>query len=146
MKFLSINFTLEELIYSGTAKSRGLDNTPGQREIENLEKLATKILQPIRDKYGKSIKVTSGYRSPSVNSAIGGVKTSQHLGGEAADIFVGEDNAKLFRLIQSMIKNGEITVGQLIWEGGTKTQPRWIHISLPTSRLKNQILYIYGKN
>ena len=51
MKYLSKNFTLEELIYSGTAKSRGLDNTPGQREIENLEKLATKILQPIRDKY-----------------------------------------------------------------------------------------------
>ena len=145
MKYLSKNFTLEELIYSGKAKTLGIDNTPGQKEIENLEKLATKILQPIRDKYGKPIKVTSGYRSPSVNSAVGGAKTSQHLDGEAADIFVGEDNSKLFQLIKDMIEKGEIICGQLIWEYGNKKQPRWIHISLPGVKFKNQIIYKYDK-
>ena len=146
-KYLSKNFTLEELIYSGTAKARGLSNIPGEREIENLSHLAVNILQKIRDKYGKPIKINSGYRSPKVNAAVGGAKTSQHLDGAAADIkSMDGDNAKLFRLIQDMIKKGELTCGQLIWELGNKKQPKWIHISLPDTKHKNQVLYLYGKN
>ena len=81
-----------------------------------------------------------------LNNVIGGSKTSQHRKGEAADIeaFDG-NNANLFKLIKSMIESGELEVGQLIWEYGTKTQPNWVHVSLPMSHKKNQILYYYSK-
>lgn len=137
------NFSLEELIISETAKKRGINNTPSEEITNNLIKLTEEVLQPIRDKYGKSIKVTSGYRSPELNKAIGGAKTSQHLTGEAADLKAGDgNNKKLFDLILEMINKGEITVGQCIWEYGTKQQPRWIHVSLPNFKHKNQILYL----
>lgn len=139
------NFSLEELISSETARKRGINNTPSESIKNSLIKLTEDILQPIRDRYGKPIKVTSGYRSPQLNKIIGGAKTSQHMYGEAADLKASDgDNRKLFNLILEMIKSGEITVGQCIWEYGTKQQPRWVHISLPNSKHKNQVLYLYG--
>lgn len=136
---LSKNFTLSELTYSSTAIANKMDNNPGRLELENLKKLCNNILQPIRDKYGKSIYVNSGYRNPFVNRVVGGSTSSQHLKGEAADITVGskEGNRRLFDLIVQMIENKEITVGQLIDEKDYK----WIHISLPYRKV-NQILHL----
>ena len=116
-----------------------MDNNPGRLELENLKKLCNNILQPIRDKYGKSIYVNSGYRNPFVNRVVGGSTSSQHTKGEAADITVGskEGNRRLFDLIVQMIENKEITVGQLIDEKDYK----WIHISLPYRKV-NQILHL----
>lgn len=103
------------------------------------------MLQPIRDKYGHAITVTSGYRCPKLNTAVGGVKNSQHLLGQAADIkCTSTTKAALFNIIKEMIQKKEITVGQLIWEYGTKKEPNWIHVSLPYSK-KNQIIYLYSK-
>lgn len=145
MENLSDNFTLEELISSNTAKAKGIDNTPGAIEKQNLKLLAQTVLQPIRDKYGKPISVTSGYRCPKLNAAVGGSKTSQHLKGQAADIkCTATSKAELFNLIKDMINKGELTVGQLIWEYGTKKEPNWIHVSLPYTK-KNNILYLYSK-
>jgi uncharacterized protein YcbK (DUF882 family) len=145
MENLSDNFTLEELISSNTAKAKGIDNTPGAIEKQNLKLLAQTVLQPIRDKYGKPISVTSGYRCPKLNAAVGGSKTSQHLKGQAADIkCTATTKAELFNLIKGMINKGELTVGQLIWEYGTKKEPNWIHVSLPYTK-KNNILYLYSK-
>lgn len=145
MENLSKNFTLEELISSNTAKAKGIDNTPGVIEKQNLKLLAQTVLQPIRDKYGKPISVTSGYRCPKLNAAVGGSKTSQHLKGQAADIkCTATTKAELFNLIKGMINKGELTVGQLIWEYGTKKEPNWIHVSLPYTK-KNNILYLYSK-
>ena len=142
---LSQNFSLEELIASTTAKSKGIDNTPTPEVKANLERLCKEVLQPIRDKYGRAITITSGYRCPKLNSLIGGVKTSQHVLGQAADIkCTGTTKAVLFNVIKDMIKKGELTVGQLIWEYGTKKEPNWIHVSLPYTK-KNQILYLYSK-
>lgn len=145
MENLSDNFTLEELISSTTAKAKGIDNTPGAIEKQNLKLLAQTVLQPIRDKYGKPITITSGYRCPKLNAAVGGSKTSQHMKGQAADIkCTATSKAELFNLIKGMINKGELTVGQLIWEYGTKKEPNWIHVSLPYAK-KNNILYLYSK-
>ena len=142
MELFSKNFSYDELIASSTAKRLGLDNTPTYEEKEKLRKLAIEVLQPIRDKWKGVIVVNSGYRSEAVNKAVGGVKTSQHRLGEAADIKVGgkDKNKKLFNLIYKMISNGELKVGQLIDEYNYQ----WIHVSLPRTNGKpnNQILHI----
>lgn len=138
---LSKNFTLEELIYSNTANSRNIDNSPSEEIIDNLESLAKNVLQPIRDKYGKAINITSGYRCKELNKAVGGVSNSQHCTGNAADIDVGdkEDNKKLFQLIENMVKNKEIIVDQLLDEA----RYTWIHVSYRNDgNNRNQILHL----
>lgn len=136
---LSKNFSLRELTYSATAVARRLSNNPGPAELANLEKLCKEVLQPIREKYGAPIKVNSGYRSPAVNAAVGGAKGSAHLNGTGADIKVTSgSNAKLYEMIRGMVNSGTLTVGQCIWEKGTSREPRWIHISLPSARHKNE--------
>lgn len=135
---LSENFTLEEMIASSRARVLRIDNIPNEIQIENLKRLCESVLQPIRERIGSPIKVTSGFRCPVLNKSVGGSPTSQHITGEAADI-VANDNKKLWQLIMGMIKAREIEVGQLINERNLS----WIHISLPTSRLQNQILALY---
>lgn len=132
---LTQNFTLEELIKSDTGSRLHIDNTPNSDIIKNLKSLSETILQPIRDSYGKPIIVTSGYRCPKLNKAVGGSSTSQHLKGEAADL-ISDDNKALFLIIKTMIGKGQIKVGQLIDEKNLS----WIHVSLPTLNKNNQIL------
>ena len=139
---LTKNFTLEELTWSDTANRLHINNTPSKEVVDKLKKLATDILQPIRDTYGVPIKISSGYRCSELNKKIGGVRNSQHVLGEAADLVVGDivQNLELFNLIKTMIEHGEITVGQLINEYGGK----WVHVSLPrTNKKNNQIINIY---
>jgi hypothetical protein len=124
------NFTLAEL----TVTNSGLPNVPNEEQIKNLERLANDILQPLRDKFGKPIKVTSGFRSIEVNKHIGGSSTSQHCKGQACDM-VCEDNAHLFGIIR---KNFKFT--QLIWEGGTSLQPAWVHVGYDPNNLKCEVL------
>lgn len=143
MENLSKNFTYEELTHSATAKRLKINNTPNDEEKGKLKKLAETILQPIREKYGRPLVVTSGFRCVKLNLAVGGVKSSQHCKGEAADIrSVSDsvkDNKELFDLVLQMIKNKEITVGQLIDEYGYN----WVHVSLPRlGKTNNQILHI----
>ena len=141
MELFSKNFSYDELIASATAKRLGLDNTPNEEEKEKLRRLAIEILQPIRDAWRAPIVVNSGYRSEEVNKAVGGVKTSQHRLGEAADVKVGgkDRNKKLFNLIYKLISQGKIKVGQLIDEYNYQ----WIHVSLPRkNKENNQILHI----
>ena len=141
MELFTKNFSYDELIASATAKRLGLDNTPTPEEKEKLRQLAEDILQPIRDAWRAPIVVTSGFRSEEVNKAVGGVKTSQHRLGEAADIKVGgkDRNKKLFNLIYKLISTGKIKVGQLIDEYNYQ----WIHVSLPRkNKENNQILHI----
>lgn len=138
------NFSLEELYTSATATRKGIDNTPSPIVQQNLRMLAERILQPVRDEFKHAIIVTSGYRCAKLNAAVGGAKTSQHLTGCAADIkCTHTSKAYLFRLILRMIREGKIVVGQLIWEYGSVDEPSWIHISLPTSTKRNQVLYLY---
>ncbi len=137
-----MNFTISELCKSTTAKRKGIDNTPTEAIKVELTKLINNVLQPLRDAYKKPIVVNSGYRCPDLNKAVGGVKTSQHLVGQAADIrSVSDsktDNKELFDLACKLVKTGKITVGQLINEYDYD----WIHISIPDTKHKNQILAI----
>lgn len=135
---LSANFTLKELTDSDTARKKGLDNTPTLQVIENLTVLAEKILQPVRDHYGKSVKVNSGYRSPEVNASVGGSKTSDHCKGQAADIEInGVANGDLAEWVS---KNLKFT--QVILEFYTQGIPDsgWVHVSYDPNNLKCQVL------
>ena len=135
---LSANFSLKELTKSDTATRLGLDNTPGEAEIENLRLLCEKVLQPVRDHFGKSVTVNSGYRSPESNAAVNGSKTSDHCKGQAADIEIpGVPNAEL---AQWIMDNCDYT--QLILEFYTQGIPDsgWVHVSFDPSNLKMQEL------
>ena len=81
---------------SDTAARKGIDNTPTESHKENMKLLVDKVLQPVRDHFAKSVRVTSGYRSENLCEAIGSSKTSQHAKGEAADYEItGIDNKEL---------------------------------------------------
>ena len=112
------NFTLEELTKTNSRN----DNIPNSEETAALIKLCGKVLQPAREMYGKPIHVTSGYRSPAVNRAVGGARNSQHMRGEAADItvFSRQENKKLFEIIRD-----HLNFDQLINERDFS----WIHVS-----------------
>ena len=131
---LTKNFTLAEMVKSETALRHDMDNTPGEAEIENLKILAEKVLQPVRDAYGKGVKVNSGYRHPEVNAKVGGSKTSDHCKGQAADIEIpGVPNADLAIWI---MENLQYT--QLILEFYTPGVPDsgWVHVSYDADNLK----------
>jgi zinc D-Ala-D-Ala carboxypeptidase len=81
---LSANFTLKELTKSETATRLDIDNTPNDEQIESLRLLCENILQPVRDHFGKPVKITSGFRCPAVNKATGGSATSDHCKGQAS--------------------------------------------------------------
>lgn len=135
-------FSIEELTKSATAKRLGIDNTPSDNIKKNLTLFIEKVLDPIREEYGSPIRVSSGYRCKRLNSLVGGSNTSQHMKGEAADLIpVDGDTRRLFDVIRKMINEGKIKTGQLIWEYGTHTKPKWVHISLPGKSI-NQVLYI----
>ena len=75
------HFTLRELVKSDTAIRKGIKNIPNRQEEQNLTNLVDKILDPLREAYGKPIIVTSGFRCEELNKLIGGSKTSQHRTG-----------------------------------------------------------------
>ena len=123
---LSQNFWLNELTKSSTADRLGISNEPGIEEIVNLTVLTQHVLQPVREHFGV-ITVNSGYRSPALNSKVGGSKTSQHCFGEAADF---EQNGTPNGEVATWISK-ELDFDQLILEFYTKGQPNsgWVHCS-----------------
>lgn len=142
---LTKNFTLEEMLRSSTADKKGIDNTPSKEVKANLRELCEKVLQPIRDAWGAPLIVTSGYRCPELNKAVGGSSTSQHKFGSAADIRTKEDtrekNKELFDLIVKMAQKGEIECRQIIDEYGFD----WVHVAINDKYhgyQKNNVLHI----
>ena len=100
MEQITKNFTLEEFIRSETAERMGIQNVPGNRERLAIVNLCAKLLQPLRDIYGKPITINSGYRCPELNKAVGGVATSQHQKGEASDLSIDGKAGDLLELIE----------------------------------------------
>lgn len=99
---LSKNFSLREFEKSDTASMLGIDNTIKSKDVkDNIKELVDNILQPLRDSWGKPLFVNSGYRCIKVNKAVGGVPTSQHVIGQAADIGCS-DPYELAKLIKKM--------------------------------------------
>lgn len=135
---LTPNFTLQELTKSETALRKNMPNVPTEADIANMKLLAEKVLQPLRDHYGVGIKVNSGYRSPDVNAAVGGSRTSDHCKGQAADIEIpGIANAVLAQYIKDSLQ-----YTQLILEFYTPGIPDsgWVHVSYDANNLKCQTL------
>lgn len=129
-------FTIAELSASDTARRRGIDNTPDPVACRNLEILVDNLLDPLRQAWGRPLSVTSGYRCPALNAAVGGAKNSHHLRGMAADITTGDkiDNRRLFQLVIDM----NLPFTQLIDEKGFS----WVHVSLDHDDIRRQILTI----
>ena len=134
-------FTIRELIKSTTAIKRHIDNSPSKEIERSLTALVEKVLDPLREAYGKPIIVTSGYRCPRLNAIVGSTPSSQHVKGEAADIKsvqdTPEENKKLFDLI---VKLG-LPFDQLINEHNYD----WVHVSYG-ARHRRQKLKAVRKN
>jgi hypothetical protein len=124
---ISDHITYAEAIHSQTAKRKGIDNTPNPNQIEAIKLLAEKVFEPLREWVGGPIKVNSFFRSPELNTAIGGSKTSQHCKGQAIDIddvYGYKTNSEMYHWIKE-----NLSFDQMIWEFGTDTQPNWVHVS-----------------
>ncbi len=122
---LSNNFRLSEFTRSDTAKRLGIENECSSVEqVLNLAYLCHMVLQPLRDKFGP-IRITSGYRQPELNEAVGGASNSQHLRGEAADIHLPSVDKGLEYL--AFLKTLP-AVHELIWEQSA-SGTCWIHVS-----------------
>ncbi len=134
-------FTLAEMTKSATAQRKGIKNDPSIQVCKALTALIEKVLDPLREAYGKPIIVTSGYRCEKLNKAVGGAASSQHVKGEAADIRsvqdTPEENKKLFDLI---VKLG-LPFDQLINEYNYD----WVHVSFG-ARHRRQKLKAVKKN
>lgn len=134
---LGKNFSLHEFTRSQTASRRNIDNTPDPVIVKRLEALVDNVLQPVRDHFGRPVRISSGYRSPRLNRAIGGSRTSQHMQGEAADFEIpGLSNYEVAKWMKQ-----NLNYDQLILEFYTPGVPNsgWIHVSYGP-RMRNQEL------
>lgn len=131
---LTPNFDLSELVASQTAARRGIDNTPTPEIIENLQHLATQ-LELVRTLLGAPLHISSGYRCPELNLAIGGARNSQHLAGQAAD-FTAPKFGTPAEIVDA-VRESNIDFDQVILEFD-----RWVHISFKKSGNKRQALVI----
>lgn len=131
---LTDNFTLEEMYNSRTARINGVDNLSyDPLIIISLTTLCLKVLQPLRDHFAEPVIISSGYRCQALNKLVGGVYNSQHILGQAADIYLDGDTkreAVYFRYIRD-----NLDYDQLILEGNQSTS--WIHVSY-VSHKKNR--------
>jgi uncharacterized protein YcbK (DUF882 family) len=141
---LTENFSLAEMTKSETALRLDLPNDPEPEHLENLKVLAENVLQPVRDHFGRGVKVNSAYRHPDVNKAVGGSTTSDHCKGMAADIEIpGVANADLAEWIKD---NCEFR--QLILEFYTPGVPDsgWVHVSYNPADNKKQVMTAMKEN
>ena len=142
---ISEHISYREGVYSITATRLGINNTPEDDQLHFMEIIAEKVFEPLRDWVGGPIKINSFYRSPELNTAIGGSKTSQHCKGQAMDIddTLGRaTNAEMFHWIKE-----NLNFDQMIWEFGDDDNPDWIHISyVSEEKNRNRCLKAYKEN
>jgi len=142
---LSENFKLSEFTKSQTASRRGINNTPNDEHLRNIKTLVDNVLQPLRDDLGKPLIITSGYRSPALNKAIGGSEDSQHSNGEAVDIeCIGMSNRELAKYIRD-----NFTFDQLILEFYNPDEGEnsgWVHVSYVSSDNRKEVLTALSQN
>lgn len=135
---LTENFALSEFTRSDTARRLGIDNRPPEDALFALWDLAEFVLQPARNALDIPLRVTSGYRAPALNTAIGGSKTSDHMFGRAADIeTVPETEDRMWAL--GLHIETRLQFKQLIWEFGGE----WIHVSYHTGHNRCEVLEAY---
>jgi|TARA_R110002126_G_scaffold47772_2_gene133650 zinc D-Ala-D-Ala carboxypeptidase len=135
---LSKNFILSEITRSNTAKRLGIDNGPDKNHLRSIQRLITNLIQPMRDALGP-IRISSGYRNPNVNRAIGGSTKSQHCKGEALDLQFWKDGKICNKEIYDWVLSSDVEFDQMINEFDFA----WIHISLKKEDNRKQVLEAY---
>jgi len=137
---LSASFQLSEFTRSGTAAKLGISNQPSPAHVEALRLLCVHVLQPVRARVGRPVRITSGYRSPALNAEVKGSASSQHCKGEAADIKV--DGLSAEALAREIVLAG-LPFDQVIWyaddNGGQ------VHVSYTPGRQRGETLYSPSK-
>ena len=127
MNRISKHITYKEATRSVTALRLGIENKPSEYELQNMELIAEKVFEPLREAVNGPIKINSFYRSEELNKAIGGSSRSQHCQGRAIDIddvYGYVSNSYMYYYIKD-----NLDFDQLIWEFGTDTEPDWVHVS-----------------
>lgn len=135
MTTISDHISFAEATHTGTGKP----NVPNEQQIEAMELVAEKVFEPLRHYISEPIAIDSFFRSPAVNSAVGGAATSQHVKGEAIDMKATPNasytNADLFHYIRE-----HLVFDQLIWEHGDNRNPAWVHVSYSALKNRKQVL------
>jgi len=124
---ISEHVSYKEGTRSTTAIRRGISNNPDNEQLANMELLAEKVFEPLREWVGGPIKINSFFRSPELNKAIGGSAKSQHCHGQAIDIddtYGKVANSEMYHYVKS-----NLDFDQMIWEFGDDDNPDWVHIS-----------------
>ena len=142
---ISKHISLKEGIKSHTATRLSIDNTPRDLDLINMKTIAEKVFEPLREFVGGPIVINSFYRSPKLNSAIGGSTSSQHCIGCAIDIddkYGYKTNEEMYHYIQE-----NLDYDQMIWEFGDKNNPDWVHVSYISEDInRRRCLRAYKKN
>ena len=124
---ISEHISYKEGTNSITAIRRGIDNTPNDEQLDNMELIAEKEFEPLRKYVGGPIKINSFFRSVKLNKTIGGSSKSQHCHGQAIDIddtYGKVANSEMYHYIKE-----NLDFDQLIWEFGDDDNPNWVHVS-----------------
>ena len=135
---LSKNFVLSEITRSNTAKRLGISNEPKKEHLKNLQRIITDIIQPMRDDIGP-IRISSGYRSPSLNRAISGSNKSQHTKGQALDLQFWKEGKMCNKEVYDWVLENDVEFDQMINEFDFS----WVHLSLKESKNRKQVLIAY---
>ena len=135
---LSKNFVLSEITRSNTARRKGISNEPEKEHLASLQTIITELVQPMRDAIGP-IRISSGYRSPKLNKAIGGSSRSQHCKGQALDLQFWQDGKMNNKVIYDWVLDSGLDFDQMINEFDFA----WIHISFNSSKNRRQVLEAY---
>ena len=142
---ISEHISYKEGVYSITATRRGIDNTPNDEQLKNMELIADEMFEPLRTYVGGPIKINSFFRCPELNTAIGGSSKSQHCKGQAIDIddtYGRMTNAEMYHWIKE-----HLDFDQMIWEFGDDDNPDWVHISYVSPEdNRNRCLKAYREN
>ena len=142
---ISEHISYKEGVYSITATRLGVDNTPNDEQLTNMELVAEKVFDPLREWVGGPIKINSFFRGLPLNTAIGGSKKSQHMKGQAMDIddnYGHATNAEMYYWIKA-----NLDFDQMIWEFGDDDEPNWIHVSYVSKEdNRNRCLRAYKSN
>ena len=124
---ISEHISYKEATRSVTALRLGIDNTPNEYQLQNMELIAKNVFEPLRKAVGGPIKINSFMRVEKLNQAIGGSSRSQHCQGRAMDLddtYGHWTNAEMYHYIKN-----NLDFDQIIWEFGTDENPDWVHVS-----------------
>lgn len=134
--------TIEKLTKSQMAERHQIDNQPDAIQLANLKLLIEKVYDPLCNHFNRAIPISSGFRSKSLNSVIGGAKNSQHATGQAIDLDCDGDGTPITNNAVFYWLYNNVDFDQIIWEYGNDITPAWVHVSFNEAGNRRQVLKI----